>query len=163
MELFNKFFIYSVFGHLLENIAMPSYTSGILYGYWTPVYGVGAIIIILANRYLTKKFNFKGFKKTLSLFLVCAVYLSCIEYIGGVLIEFIFHKTFWDYSKHKFNFGKYASLEMALTWGLLSLVLIYVIEPFINRLEKKIPKLVSYILIILFVIDVGTTIIFKTK
>ena len=163
MELINKFFVYSVFGHLLENIAMPSYTSGILYGYQTPVYGIGAIIIILANRYLTKKFNFKGFKKTLSLFLVCAIYLSCIEYIGGVLIEFIFHKTFWNYSKHKFKLGKYASLEMTLTWGLLSLVLIYIIEPFVNKLEKKIPKLVSCILIILFVIDVGATIIFKTK
>lgn len=161
MELINKFFIYSIFGHLLENIVMPSYTSGILYGYWTPVYGVGAVIIILTSRYLTKNFNLIGIKKLIALFFICSIFLSSIEYIGGVLIEVIFHKTFWDYSKHKFNFGKYASLEMTLIWGLLSLGLIYIIEPFISKLEKKIPKLVSYILIILFIIDLVCTVFVK--
>lgn len=163
MKLINKFFIYSILGHLLENIAMPNYKSGILYGYWTPVYGIGSIIIILTHKFLYNKFKLKGFKKTLAIFFAGAILLSMIEYIGGILIEILFHKTFWDYSNHKYNFGKYASLEMSLTWGLLSIILAYIIEPLVNKLEKKIPKIVSHILIILFIIDVGSTIILKSK
>lgn len=161
MELINKFFIYSILGHLLENIAMPSYTSGILYGYWTPIYGVGAIIIILTNIYLIKNLKPKGIKKIFALFFICAILLASIEYISGVLIEVIFHKTFWNYSNHKFNFGKYTSLDMALIWGLSSIVLIYIIEPLINKIEKKTPKLASYILISLFIFDLVFTIIIK--
>lgn len=163
MELINQFFIFSILGHLLENIFVPNYTSGILYGYWTPVYGIGAITILLGYKYITNKFKLEGIKKAIAIFLVGAIFLSSIEYIGGTLIELLFHKTFWNYSNHKFNLGKYASLEMSLTWGIASLALIYIIEPIIKKITKKIPKAVSYILIILFIIDVGATIILKSR
>jgi len=163
MELINQFFIFSILGHLLENIVVPNYTSGILYGYWTPVYGIGAIIIILGYRYISKKLKLEGIKKTIAIFLIGAIFLSSIEYIGGTLIELIFNKTFWDYSKHKFNLGKYASLEMSITWGIASIALIYIIEPIIKKITKKIPKSVSYILIILFIKYFIATITLKSR
>lgn len=163
MNLINKFFIYSILGHLLENIAMPNYTSGILYGYWTPVYGIGAIIIILINIDINRRIKTNKILKTIILFISCSIILSSIEYFGGKIIEIIFNKTFWDYSNHKYNFGKYASLEMSLTWGILSVVLIYLIEPIIKKIEKKIPKVITYILILLFITDIIFTLIFKTK
>ena len=83
-----------------------------------------------------------------------ALILSIIEYLGGMLIETIFGEVFWDYSDHKFNFGKYASLEMSLIWALASIIYIYVIHPIINRYIYLIPKILLYILTLLFIIDI---------
>ncbi len=65
----NIFFLYSILGHIIETLfyTIGSGESGILYGYWTPVYGIGAAIILLFyNLFLNKKYN--GFKKYLYLF-----------------------------------------------------------------------------------------------
>jgi len=57
MNYLNIFFFFSILGHLVENIFTTNYTSGILYGYWTPIYGVGIIIILLLNNFFTKTVN----------------------------------------------------------------------------------------------------------
>ena len=53
----------------------------------------------------------------------------------------------------KFNIGKYTSLEMAVIWGLSSIILVYLIKPLVDKFIKKIPKLITWILVILFLID----------
>ena len=85
--------------------------------------------------------------------LVC-FFLSLIEYLGGILIEGVFHKTFWDYRDMKFSLGKYVSLEMALLWGVCSLLIIYVIKPLLDPFIKKIPAFVTWLVSFLFIIDV---------
>ena len=77
------------------------------------------------------------------------------------LIKIIFGETMWDYSDYEFNIGKYISLEMATVWGISSLILIYLKEV-TDKIVKKIPKFISWILIILFIIDLICTILFKT-
>lgn len=161
MFYINLFFIYSFLGHLLEKILYPDHVSGILYGFWTPIYGIGAIIIVLTYKFLEKKLKLNKITKAICTFLIGAVLLSFIEFLGGTLIEAIFNITFWDYSDMKFNFGKYASLEMSLVWGISSLVLIYIIEPFLRKIARKIPKWVTYILTILFVIDIILSLILR--
>jgi len=95
------------------------------------------------------------------LFLSCSIILSIIEAIGGYLIEYLFHITIWDYSNYKFNIGKYAALEMSLIWGLSSILVVYFLKPFIDKIIGKIPKYLTYILIILFILDLFLTIIIK--
>lgn len=153
MYYFNIFFIFSIFGHFLENFFYTSKDSGILYGYWTPIYGFGVIIIISTYNYINKKFKLNKLSKFITIFLIGTLLLSLIEIIGGYLIEIIFNKTFWDYSNHKYNIGKYTSLEMSIIWGISSLILIYLLKPLIDKIERYIPKLITAILIILFVID----------
>ena len=53
----------------------------------------------------------------------------------------------------KFHIGNYISLEMAIIWGISSLVVSYLIKPLFDKWIKKIPKCITWILIILFVID----------
>lgn len=163
MYYMNLFFIYSVLGHLIEKIAFPEHASGILYGFWTPVYGVGALIIIVSLKFLENKLKLNKTIEPIAIFLIGSIFLSTIEMIGGLLIEKVFHITFWDYSNMKYHIGKYVSIEMSLLWGFLSLVLIYIVQPFIKKLADKIPKWISYILLGSFILDICATLIFKTK
>lgn len=161
MYYLNYFFILSIIGHLIETFIIKS-KSGILFGWWTPVYGFGAIIIILINKYI-QKININKMSKVIFLFISCSILLTIIEAIGGHLIKFIFNITFWDYTNYKFNIGKYVALEVSIIWGLSSIFLIYYIKPFLDKIISKIPKYFTYILIILLIIDLVSTLIIKSK
>lgn len=163
MYYINLFFLYSIFGHLLEKVLFPAHASGILYGFWTPVYGIGALIIILSGKYLTKKWHLSKVSGIIGIFLVGLILLSTIEWVGGFLIEQIFHITFWDYSDMKFSIGKYASLEMGLLWGFASLGLYYIVQPFLDKIVIKIPKWLTYSMICLFLIDLIATVLIRAK
>lgn len=158
MYYINCFFIYSIIGHFIESFFYQNGKSGIFYGFYTPIYGIGVIIIILINN-LISKLKIKKIFKVILLFLTCSIILTIMEYIGGKLIEEIFNITFWNYSNLKFNIGKYTALEMSLVWGFASLILIYFIKPLLDKFINKIPKFFSISLIILFIIDVVLTII----
>ena len=161
MYYINYFFIFSIFGHLLETIL--SKKSGILYGFWTPIYGFGCLLILYIHNLLDKffkKYNIKRYKPII-LFITSAIFLSLIELMGGILIKKIFGFDMWNYEKMLFNIGKYISLETALIWGTSSIILIYLIKPFLDKYIYLIPKYISYILIILFIIDCIFTLIIK--
>lgn len=162
MYYLNLFLIYSILGHLLEKILFFEHQSGILYGFWTPVYGFGSLIVIGTYIYLCKKTKIKKWLKYFIVFLVGFIFLPTIELIGGVLIEKIFHITFWDYSDMKFHIGKYASLEMAFVWAITSLLLVRYIQPIVKKIALKVPHWLTYTLSFLFLIDIVCTLTFKT-
>ena len=151
------FFIFSIIGHFIENFFYHSKDSGILYGYWTPIYGIGIIIIILINKLLSKK-KLNTLSHIISLFVISSIALSSMEFIGGHIIELIFHKEFWNYSNMPLNIGKYTSIPMALIWGTSSIVFLYLLKPISEIIVKKIPRYITYILSILFIIDLLFTI-----
>ena len=152
MFYLNYFFVFSIIGHIVESFVYSNGESGILFGWWTPVYGIGVLIILLIHKLIDKiKLNKIG-KGTL-LFLLSALILSIIEAIGGYLIQWL--------CNYKFNIGKYAALEMALIWGVSSLILIYILKPLLDKIISKIPKYFTYILSVLLILDLFFTIILK--
>lgn len=159
MYILNNFLFFSIAGHIIEKIVNPNRHSGILYFYWTPVYGLG-ILTFYFIYYLVDKIKTNKFIKSIIIFFVSAIIVSLLEYLGGALIESLFNQVFWDYSNKKFNFGKYACLEMAFYWG-ISAVVMYFLKPLFDKIIKKIPRFVTVILSIGFVIDVISTIISK--
>ncbi len=167
MYYLNCFFIYSILGHLIETIisiiTKTNYKSGFLYGWWTPVYGIGVVIILFISEYLFKNLHMNRFVETIIVFFVVSIVLSSIEALGGVLIEKIFGEVFWDYSSHRFHIGHYISLEMTLVWGFSSVVFIYIINPLLEGIIKKIPPFITIILVILFLFDCTKTFIDKRK
>ena len=167
MYLINCFFVYSILGYIFEAlvtlITKGSFSSGIFYGPITPVYGLGAIIILVVSKKLFKNLHLPRLVETIIVFFVVSILLSFIEWLGGILIEFIFDKSLWNYSEQKYNIGKYISLEMTLVWGIISILFIYVINPLLNKVIIKIPKWLTIILIILFIFDVIITLILKIK
>ena len=78
----------------------------------------------------------------------------------GVLIEKIFGVIFWSYENLPFNIGDYISIEMALVWGVASLLIVF-LRPFFDYIEKKMPRFITWIMMILFIIDLSVTIYFK--
>lgn len=158
MYYINIFFIFSIIGHFIENFVYTHVDSGILYGPWTPIYGFGVLIILLINHIL-KKLKINKYLYPVVLFTISAIFLSTLEYIGGTLIENLYGRIFWDYSSEKFNIGKYTSLKMCLIWGISSILVIYLIKPLLDKIIKKIPKFITYILVFLFIIDIIFTII----
>ena len=166
MYYLNYFFLYSLIGHLLESIiyiiTSSNGKSGYLIGPWTPIYGVGIIFILLIYNWITKYIKNKKYIQMIILFLTSAIILSSIEWLGGTLIEFFFHYTCWDYTKFTFNIGKYAALELAIVWGLLSVIFALFLKKVSDKIIIKIPKYITYSLIVIFIIDNILTIINRT-
>lgn len=159
----NTFFIYSILGFIWETLIKYIFFShmnnGFLYGPWIPIYGFGACIIIFIMRLIFNRFKLKRIYKIILLFLISSITLTILEFMGGHLIELLTNKIFWNYSKLKFNIGHYTALEISLVWGIMSLVITYIIKPIIDKLLKKIPSIITYLVLFIFMIDLVITIL----
>lgn len=143
-------------GFIFENlikIIFPSLNSGLLYGPWVPVYGFGICIIILIERFVFNRIKVNKFWKIVIMLLLIMIVVTGVEYLGGVFIKLVFDKSLWDYSDLKFNIGKYIALEITAIWGVLSLIFVYVVKPWLEKIIKKIPKWVSILVFGLMIID----------
>ena len=162
MYYVNIFFIFSFLGFLFENglnlFTNDTFNSGILYGPWTFIYGIGALLIVVLNKFLSQ-YHLKNWKEVILFYIGITIFMTLVEFGGGMLIEHLFHRSYWDYTNMKFNYGKYICLEVSLAWGVLATLINYLVLPWINKFEKKIPLFVSIIFIILFVVDILFTVI----
>lgn len=125
------FIIYSFLGWTLESIVRTIcerkiINTGFLIGPFCPIYGFGAIIMIL---FLNKFEN-----NIILLFFISFVVLSIWEYIVGAILEKLFKTKYWDYSKNRFNFKGRVCLTNSLAWGVLGVLFIEYIHPFIQQL-----------------------------
>ena len=162
----NCFFVYSILGYVMEMLfgymIGANAESGFLYGPWTPIYGIASILIILISEKMFKNLHMNRFIETIIVCIVLTILLTGLEWFGGILIEFFFGYSFWDYTDMKFNFGKYVCLEFALLWSVMSIIFIYVIRPFLDNFVKKIPKFITFLLIVFFITDITLTFIMRT-
>ena len=162
MYYVNIFFIFSFIGFLFENLlnifTNDNFNSGVLYGPWTFIYGIGVLLMVIVYKFL-QQFHLKKWKEVVLFYIIITIVMTLVEFSGGMLIETIFHRTYWDYTNMRFNYGKYICLEVSLAWGLLATFITYLVLPFINKIEKKIPWFVSVGLIILFIVDIIFTLI----
>lgn len=154
----NIFFLFSIIGHIIENFVYANVDSGILFGFWTPIYGFGVVLILIINNIL-KKLKVSKYIFPFVLFIFSAIFLSTLEYIGGTIIENLFGRVFWNYSNEEFHIGKYTSLKMCLLWGGASILVVYFLKPLLDKFIKKVPKFITFILVLLFIIDIIATFI----
>lgn len=167
MYYINIFLIYSILGYIFEAtmafLTKGSFKSGIMFGPWTPIYGLGVIIILLLSSYLFKNLHLPKIYEIIITLIIIIIILTLLEWLGGVCIEKLFHKTLWDYSDQLFHIGKYISLTASITWGVGTLLVIYIINPFLRNSINKIPNTISIIILILFIIDFIYTVIKNIK
>lgn len=130
-HLLTYFVIYSFLGWILESIVRTIcerkiINTGFLIGPFCPIYGFGAIIMILF---------LNGFKNNIFLlFFISIILLTSWEYIVGVLLETLFHTKYWDYSDHKFNYKGRICLTNSIAWGVLGVLFINYIHPFMIQI-----------------------------
>lgn len=163
LELATYFIIYSFLGWVLESIfrsfcEKKIINTGFLRGPICPIYGCGAIIMILFLK------NFSSSK--ILLFIMSIIFLSLWEYIVGVILEKLFKTKYWDYSDHKFNYKGRICLTNSIAWGFLGVLFIDFIHPGIVNLLKNVDvlylKIIVPILLILILTDAIISIV-KTK
>lgn len=128
-ELVTYFVIYSFLGWVMESIVRTIaekkiINTGFLYGPFCPIYGCGAIIMLLLLHHFAQHWYI--------LFLASFVILTLWEYLVGVLLEKLFKTKYWDYSDQKFNFQGRICLTNSICWGILGTLFIYYIHPFIQ-------------------------------
>jgi uncharacterized membrane protein len=121
------FAIYSFMGWIIEviyrSITQRKFVNaGFLFGPFVPIYGFGALFLILLQHY----FQSWHFLPRLFIF---GLALTILEYIVGYFAEKIFQLTLWDYSEHKFNLQGRVCLLFSAAWAILGFIFITFIHP----------------------------------
>lgn len=135
--------------------------SGALNGPVTLVYGVGGIVLILINKHIIDKIKTNKVIKVIISFFIYAIFLTLVELICGYLCNLIFDVDMWNYTKKQYNIGKYICLELVPIWGLLGVIVTYVLKPFFDKVLKLIPKEATYFFYFVLVLDFIITLITK--
>lgn len=138
LEYLLYFFVYSFLGWIIETIYaifVHGYfvKRGFLYGPICPIYGFGAVALIL----LTKKIYKKPFIK----FLIATIAFTLFEYVVSVILEILFGLRWWDYSDDFLNIQGRISLIYSLFWGLIGWGLLEKLHPIIQNKIQKISEI----------------------
>ena len=133
------FYIYAFLGWIVDvSICFVSdgvlENRGFLYETICPMYGWAALVLIL----LSKKIEGKG--GIVKKFVIATIWCSVLEYLTSLILEVFFGIRWWDYSKEPYNIQGRICLAASLFWGILSILFMREIHPFI---EKKLRKISS--------------------
>lgn len=162
-RLIAYFTIYSFLGFVIETL-FGLLTKGVLesrqsflYGPFCGIYGLGAIVMIIA----LKRFN----KNNYTLFFGGFLVGSIVEYLVSLIGELVFHVKWWDYSNEPFNLNGRICVYFSLFWGILAIYLMTHVHPrvdrFIDKVKEKINikflKGVTILTLIFFILDASVT------
>jgi len=158
VKIFIYLIIYSFIGWLYESTlcsisAKKIINRGFLNGPICPIYGFGAIAVILVFYQRVENIGI--------LFLGSMLLTSVVEYITSFLLEKIFHTKWWDYSNRHFNIKGRIFLLGAVVFGAFSVLAIKFIHPLIERIVNLIPEWVlvssSILILVILLIDLYIT------
>ena len=122
---------------------------GFLYGPILPIYGYGAILLILVV------YRFR--KKPFLVFSLSLLFSSILEYLSGVIMYKIWHHRWWNYSTDFLNINGFVCLRSAFCFGIAGLMFIYIIYPLIKKVTSKmsinILMTMDIIIFVIYLID----------
>lgn len=105
---------------------------GVLHGPWLPIYGTGGILVLVVLNKLRKHpvWEFIG------TILLC----GSVEYFTALTLEMTHGgRKWWDYSGYFLNLHGRICAEGLLVFGLMGMVIVYVVAPLIDNLLRRIP------------------------
>ncbi len=154
-KIFWIFIVGCVFGVVFEMVVTYIQNGvwvsrrGLIYGPLNPVYGIGAALMAM--------FLYKG-KNIFWIFLGGALIGGGFEYICSVIQEFFFNRVSWDYTGDFLSIGGRTSFFYMVCWGVLAIIFIKLILPFISNIIEKFPikagNIITTCLIIFVIFDV---------
>src|SRR5699024_8243545 len=106
-----------------------------LYGPFCCIYGLGAVIMILALQYFNQNNN--------RLFWGGFIVGSIVEYVVSWIGEILFNVKWWDYSNMPLNLNGRICVFYSIFWGLLAIYLMSYINPRVDRLINWIKSKIS--------------------
>ena len=108
--------------------------SSVLYGPFSFVWGLGAVVLTVTLQRLAHRDSFFVFAAG---FFIGGAY----EYLCSVFTELVFGTVFWDYSHMPLNIGGRTNVLFCFFWGLLAVVWIKAIYPAMSRAIEAAPAL----------------------
>jgi len=159
VKLIWYFIIFSIIGIIVETLFCYLTTGiwecrqGFVYGPFCPIYGLGAVLIIVGlDRFKESK---------LKIFIYGMIAGAAVEYLVSFILETIYGAKFWDYSYLPYNLSGRICIRYSSYWGFLSLAMIYLVKPLIDKLIAKIPKkeTLAKILLVFLIIDAVLTVV----
>jgi uncharacterized membrane protein len=153
------FVIYSFLGVLVEMIfclvqeGMLESRLGVLYLPLRPIYGVGgAACTLLLHRFI---------QEPILIFVWGMLICSFVEYVAGLVMEKAFGTVTWDYSDKALNLHGRICLQYSCYWGLLALLVLYVLDRFlygfVDLSGGKVGEIVLTVLMVLALLSVIVT------
>ena len=135
------FLMFSFLGWLMETAysfyELGHFTKrGFLYGPLCPIYGWGALILIM---FLGK---YKG--KSIKLFVYAAIVFSAFEYLVGYGMDALFSAKWWDYTNEFMNLNGRISILYSFAWGIIAILFINFVYPFFERILNKVLSKIPY-------------------
>lgn len=155
-HLINWFYIYSFLGWLWETCYVSAkkgklINRGFITGPLCTIYGFGALSVYLILRPVEDNL--------VVLFFAGIAVATTLEYVTAVLMESIFHMSWWDYSNKPFNFQGRICLGASLGWGCFTVLLFRVLHPFVSQLVDLYPvyvgEIASEMITVVYGIDFG--------
>lgn len=134
------FFIYCFLGWVWESCYVSIkkrewINRGFLHGPMLPIYGSGAIIVLLCTIGVRDQ--------VILIFIFGMTGATILEYVTGACIERLFRVRYWDYSHMPLNLKGYICLPVSLGWGVFSVLLVRVIHVPIENLVLQIPERIA--------------------
>jgi len=149
------FAVYSFTGWIIE-VIYRSFTRkkfinpGFLFGPFVPVYGIGAIFIILLQKFISPL-------SVINQFVIYTIILTIIEFITGEIFGYFFKLKLWDYSDMRINIKGKVSLLFSLGWGTLAIGVSHFLHPVVssqvNKLNLSYASIISAGFMAYFVTD----------
>ncbi len=128
--------------------------SSVLYGPFSFVWGLGAVVLTVTLRHLAGKSDRWVF---LGGFVIGGAY----EYFCSVFTELVYGVVFWDYSSMPLNIGGRTNVLFCFFWGILAVVWIKVLYPPMERSIEKLPvvagKVLTWAVVIFLLCDAALT------
>lgn len=122
--------------------------SSVLYGPFSFVWGLGAVVLTVTLQRLAEKNDRYVFAAG---FVIGGAY----EYMCSVFTELVFGTVFWDYSDMPLNIGGRTNVLFCFFWGVLAVVWVKIIYPPMSRGIEAVPplagKVITWIVLILMV------------
>lgn len=153
------FYIYCFCGWVFESAVVSvqqkrPVNRGFLRGPMLPIYGFGATIMLHVSLPLAGH--------PVQIYFAGMVVATAFEYVVGVVMEAIFKVKYWDYSEHRFQFQGRICLQSSLAWGMLSVLLVYVLHPPVEYLLEQFNLLplvfTASVLSVYFLTDVAASV-----
>lgn len=151
---FILFMMYSFAGWVMETLWVSWCNKrlvdrGFLIGPYCPIYGFGALLIII----LLNKFSYNP----CILFIMTTILCGVLEYFASWCMEKLFKARWWDYSDKKFNLKGRICLRNLIAFGIMGIIVTYYINPYveiwISYLNKSELNAISLVLWTIFIMD----------
>lgn len=149
LNLVVMFFIFSVIGWVWEvglGVVKDGVIAnrGVLHGPWLPIYGRGAVLILV----LLKKLRNRPAAEFAAVVVLC----GSMEYFISWYLEMVHGgQKWWDYTGYFLNLNGRICAAGIFLFGVAGMAVVYFIAPFLDELLKKVKPGILVIFVVLLV------------